>query len=963
MHLKSVVVAGLIGLLGILIAAPIAAADDAATQPAGGGELLAPAQGHFGDESYRIIDEPGEIVSVLRNGATVIAKRVASPVVAVRGYVWAGSVYEQKWIGGGLSHLLEHLCAGGSNDRRTEEQNKRLLQKIGNDSNAYTDADHTAYFINTTGPHLDDAVDLVTGWMLGASITVPEYRREYQVVQRELEMGKGQPARVFYYLTQFNRYRVSPAHDPIIGYQEVIQGLTRDDVYSYYKMAYVPNNMIFSVSGDADPETMLASVQKHVSDAKPGRAFSHDIAPEPAVVSPRLIVATFPKLGQARLNLAFPSVRLQHPDLYALDLLATILGSGESSILVQDLRDTQQLVTDIGCDDMTPSYVDGSFEIQMELDADKIEPARKAVLAELEKVKTQGIDDARLKRAQTVMRSDRLRGLQTAQDIASSLALDFLTTGDVHFSDRYVDRIAAVTSAQIQDVARRYFDESKLLTTAMIPAEAVGASGLPKAEEIVRSAMGGPAGAAAAAATQSPHVTRVELDNGAILLLKRITTTPLVSVNVYSLGGLTAEDASTNGLGHLTMSMLSRGTATHSAPEIAEFFDSIGGSMSTGCGNNSWFWQGEFLKADFDNSMEMFGDIFNNPAFADAEVAPIKQRTVAAIRSQDAEWTDQAFRFFRTSFYGPMNSPYQFMPVGTEKNVLSFAPADMKKWYTDKVLTGRRVIAIYGDVDPEQATAAARKYLGAGPKLAPLTPPQFSEAPAAPPAVTPHMNVTDVKVQKTEQDLAGVVIGFKSNSLIGEPASETFDVADTLCSGYSYPTGYIFETLRGLGLVYVADAENSPGRSKQFPGTFMAYAGCDPKNVNQVVDLILLNIARMQGSDADMQLDWYTRSKELIVTSDALDHETPQSQAATAALDELFGLGYAFHDGFAGKIDQVTLAQVRALCASRLSQCVVTVSTPQPDLVKVATGDRTYKSFPVVDLTPRGIQFDTGQQK
>ena len=127
---------------------------------------------------------------------TVIAKRVASPVVAVRGYVQTGGVYEGKWLGGGLSHLLEHLVAGGSSQRRTEAQNRDLLQKIGNNSNAYTTDDHTAYFVNTTADKMEQAVDLVTGWMLGA-ITPAEYRREYQVVQRELEMGKGEPDRQF----------------------------------------------------------------------------------------------------------------------------------------------------------------------------------------------------------------------------------------------------------------------------------------------------------------------------------------------------------------------------------------------------------------------------------------------------------------------------------------------------------------------------------------------------------------------------------------------------------------------------------------------------------------------------------------------------------------------------------------------------------------------------------------------
>src|SRR5215208_5349535 len=128
-------------------------------------------QENYGEEVSRLVYEKDEIVSVLKNGMVVIAKRVPSPAVAVRGYVMAGGIYEGQWLGGGLSHLLEHLVAGGTNDRRSEAENRNLLQQIGNNSNAYTTNDHTAYFVNTTPENVDAAVDLVTGWMLGAKIT------------------------------------------------------------------------------------------------------------------------------------------------------------------------------------------------------------------------------------------------------------------------------------------------------------------------------------------------------------------------------------------------------------------------------------------------------------------------------------------------------------------------------------------------------------------------------------------------------------------------------------------------------------------------------------------------------------------------------------------------------------------------------------------------------------------------
>src|SRR6202042_354075 len=102
---------------------------------------------------------------------------------------------------------------------------------------------------------------------------------------------------------------------------------------------------------------------------------------------------TFPKIGQAKLELAFPSVKLSDSDLYALDLLASALGSGESSVLTEEIRDKKSLVSSISAGDETPTYADGTFSIYMELDPQKIDEATKAVMDLIEKVKTDGIDD------------------------------------------------------------------------------------------------------------------------------------------------------------------------------------------------------------------------------------------------------------------------------------------------------------------------------------------------------------------------------------------------------------------------------------------------------------------------------------------------------------------------------------------------------------------------------------------
>jgi zinc protease len=914
-------------------------------------------------EVARYVDQADEIVSVLANGLTVIAKRVNSPAVAVRGYVRAGSIHEGQWLGGGLSHLLEHLVAGGTNARRSEARNRDLLQEIGNDSNAYTYLDHTCYYVNTTPPHLDKAVDLVTGWMLTAGITTQEFERERQVVQRELEKDKGEPDWAFAELVQRNRYRQSPAGVPIIGYQAVIQKLTRDDLGAYYRKAYQPNNMVLVVVGDLPAQHMLDTVRKHVADAPPGRAFEQPLSAEPSVLAPRTLISTFPRLGQAKLDLGFPSIELAHPDLYALDLLAAILGQGEASLLVQELRDRLSLVDSVRVASDTPAFVQGTFRITMELDAPKRTAATEAVLAQLDRVKREGVDAARIQRAKAQVRAARAFGQQTSEDIASALATDLLSTGDPHFSDQYTRRLQAVTVDDLKRVAGKYLDVQRMLTTALLSEDGSttqpttqGAGPLAQAAEAWIQAT---PTTAAAARDRDGVTVLMHLKDGTPVLLKRLGSSPVVSMQCWALGGLSIEDQQTNGLGNLAMRLVARGAQKYSARQIAEFFDAIGGSFSAACGNNTFSWQAGCLKDDWPEALAMFAELLHKPSFPAEELEPMQKRVLAALDGQDADWLAASMRYFRQQYFGPLNSPYQFIALGSQANVRGFTIQQVRDWYTKRILAAPRVIVIFGDINTQQATAALERHFG---PVRPQTPqsPQIQTSTTTAAAIeVPTVEIQRVEVNATANPQAGVVIGFASDSVVGSPQRYALTLADTLVSGYSYPTGYIFETLRGRGLVYDANAFDMPGRSAQTPGCFVVYAGCEAAQVNEVVEVIVQNIARLQAGPADINMDWFERAKRMAITANAMENQTAAAQAQAAALDELLGLGYRDHEAFGQRLGAVTLSQLRQVAKARLSRCVITISTPQPQSVKIVSGKRTYRQFPPVDLTPSGVRHDS----
>src|SRR5205085_1587468 len=135
------------------------------------------------------------------------------------------------------------------------------------------------------------------------------------------------------------------------------------------------------------------------------------------------------------------------------------------------------------------------------------------------------------------IRAAHVKSQQTADAIASELATSFMFTGDPHFQDRYVDEIQKITAADLARVARQYLVRERLITTALLPAEFTGAAGYAKAEDLLRAAA--PTTQKSTTAPSDQVITRVELGNGITLLHKRISTTPLVVMTMYSLGGVT----------------------------------------------------------------------------------------------------------------------------------------------------------------------------------------------------------------------------------------------------------------------------------------------------------------------------------------------------------------------------------------------------------------------------------------
>jgi len=193
----------------------------------------------------------------LPNGLTVVINVDRSaPVASLQAWCATGSIHEGEWMGAGLSHILEHMLFKGTETRPAGEI-ARQIQDQGGMINAYTSFDRTVYWIDVPASGAMGALDILADAMLNSTLPEDEYAKEQEVIRREFAMGFDDPNREGMKLMLRTVFGESPFRHPVIGYLDVYNKLTREDVMAYYKARYVPNNLTFVISGDVDARAVL----------------------------------------------------------------------------------------------------------------------------------------------------------------------------------------------------------------------------------------------------------------------------------------------------------------------------------------------------------------------------------------------------------------------------------------------------------------------------------------------------------------------------------------------------------------------------------------------------------------------------------------------------------------------------------------------------------------------------------
>jgi zinc protease len=841
---------------------------------------------------------PGVKITALENGLTIIVREDHNaPVVSVQAWCGAGSIHEGRWLGAGLSHVLEHMLFKGTTTRPGSRIDQEV-QEAGGYMNAYTSFDRTVYHIDVPNTGAVKAVDILCDIMQHATLPPDELAKEMDVIRREMDMCHDDPGRRASRRLFETAYTKSPYRFTIIGYPDIFNEVKPDDIRNYYSEKYAPNNVFYVVAGDVKNEEIVAQIKTAYTNSK-SKAMPPMVLPlEPKQTASREIIeeATV-ELGHVHFAWHIPELR--HADVPVLDVLAVLLGSGRSSRLFQQVRERQGVVHHVDAWTYSPG-LPGLFGVSAVVDGDQFEAANAAILAEIEKVKSDSVSAEELHKAIKQFISATLSSRKTMEGQAQNLGGNWLAANDLNFSERYLAAVKRVTTADVQRVARHYLTPENRTLYALLPEGAT-----PKAKANVET-------------NTDNAIQKIILPNGLTLLVKEDHRLPFVEFRAVFKGGVLAENAENNGTTMLLAKMLIKGTHTRSAEKIAVEIESVGGHIDSYGGNNSYGINAEVLSEDFATGLDLLADVILNPVFPADELEREKEIQIAGIRCRKDELLKSASLGMRRALFGDIG--YGLDSLGSEESVGKVSVAGLKAFQQKLTVPNNCVLAIFGDVKMNEVKAAVEKAFGKW-SGAPDSGPARFVSNRQPSGLVPGglKRVTETRDKKQ----AVLVIGFPGATMADED-KYALDLLQECCSDLG---SRLFLRIREqLGLAYYVGAQNFAGL---VPGYFAFYTGTEPAKAAQVETELLkeAELLRNEGLTAEE----LQRAKAKIIGQKKISRADLGNLAATSALDELYGLGWQRAELDDAKYEAVTLDQTKAVAQKYLKPDAFVISIVKPE--------------------------------
>jgi len=568
----------------------------------------------------------------LRNGLKVLFYPYhRSDVITVNLCVKVGSTYESEKEAG-ITHLIEHMIFKGTETRKPDEI-VGAIEDLGGYMNAFTSYDYTCYYVVGPSEIASTALDVLSDVVFHPLFDPIELEREKQVVIEEMKMRLDNPSIVLFEALAKKFYTIYPYRRPIIGYEQTVNSFKREDLLNYVHKFYTPQNMLLVIVGNVGEKKIFSLVEDKFGKI-PERTFSKVSFPKESYPSKPQLVWVEREVKEGYFELAFPGPSIKSDDAPLMDLLSEILGGGEASKLYIKVKREKDLVNSISAYSFTPEGP-GMFEISGTTSPEKFSKALKAILEEIELIKSLSPTKEELQRAKKQVLSDFIYSQETSEGLARTLGSFQLTRGNYTDIKWYIQKIESATPEDLVRVAKKYLSFKKMVVGFLSKKKLFGEEELRKIIKEVES--------------NKPKVFKLEDGLKVIVVPQR--DIPTVGMSLVFPGGVRFETKKTNGLFKALSLLWTRGTLHYSAEEIARKLEDLGASIKGFSGSNTFGLKAVFLSQNLDKGLELLADIIKNPSFSEKECQKAKPELLSLLFKQEDNPLSLALKtFWQASF-------------------------------------------------------------------------------------------------------------------------------------------------------------------------------------------------------------------------------------------------------------------------------------------------------------------------
>lgn len=648
----------------------------------------------------------------LKNGLRVVLHEDKStPIVAVNMWYHVGSKNEAPGRTG-FAHLFEHMMFQGSGNY--VESFSKPLQEAGGIINGTTDEDRTYYYEVVPSNFLELALYLEADRMNNLLDAMSQEKLDNQrdVVKNE----KRQRLDNVPYGSSFEREQalMYPKGHPYnwlaIGSMEDLSAASMEDVKSFFRQYYVPNNAVLVLSGDFDEKQARVWIEKYFGVIKRGTEINRPNAPMPKFNGE--IRKTFEEdVPLPRLYLSWHSVPRFSADEAALDILSYILTSGRNSRLQSNLVYGRQFAQTIFSGNDTHE-IGGLFEIQATAPPGKtLDEIEKEINAEIERLKQEPPTAEELSRAKNSIEASTIYNLQTVLGKGGQIGTFAGFLNKPGYFQNQLDDYRNVTASDVQRVAREYLTANRLVMNYL--------PGTKKNEQKINDQANRPTSNKPKAFDQAliaqqaaqlpkpganpkfslPPIEKTKLSNGLEVWMVKQSELPIVSMNLVIKSGATFEPETKNGVAVMTASLLDDGTKTRTAVDISNSLQSIGAILNSNTGWDATSVSMQTLTKNLDAALDIYADVIANPAFPEAEFETLRRRALVGLIQQKSNAGAIADTVYNRVLYG--SHPYGRNLSGTEQSIKALTRNDLVNYYETIYHPNNAVLIVVGDVSKD----------------------------------------------------------------------------------------------------------------------------------------------------------------------------------------------------------------------------------------------------------------------